>query len=80
MASKATIAAIIIALFCWIWTLHQEVSSLQTIVEAVRDREVPRVTVTGKYPYINVEKGEVIIYDGRKDLNPKRQIDEGSGE
>jgi hypothetical protein len=45
----------------WLWQIEQEVRSLADIVVQLRDRNVPRLTVTGKYPYIEVEKGAMVV-------------------
>jgi len=56
-----------------IYTLKCQLNSLTEIVEKVNNTNVPRLTITGKYPYIEAKKGAIIIIDNKEKIKDENR-------
>ena len=63
----AILIAWIILSGIYLYNLEKEINSLHEIVlELQENKNVPHLTITGKYPYIEAKKGTIIIVEKSK--------------
>jgi len=59
--------ALLICTGMYLYSLQLQLESLAEIVEKLEDRNVPQLTITGRYPYIEAKKGSIIIVEKADD-------------
>jgi len=49
----------------WLYELDRQVQSLTDLVTDLSNSNVPNLTITGKYPYVEVNKGAIVVMDNK---------------
>jgi len=71
--------ALLICTGMYLYSLQLQLESLAEIVEKLEDRNVPQLTITGKYPYIEAKRGAIIVLEGEQNVQiPNRKYDKNS--
>jgi len=63
---SALLSIAVLGLSIEVFSLSQQMTYLTDSLERLTNTNVPRLTITGKYPYIEAKKGAIIIINDHK--------------
>ncbi len=71
--------ALLICTGMYLYSFQLQLESLAEIVEKLEDRNVPQLTITGKYPYIEAKEGAIIVLEGEQNVQlPNKEHNKNS--